>query len=375
MINLTYIRSSFLGTQKLCPQKLFLSQILGLKEKANRKANLGTICHKVLETIALCHYKFQDNNKSKINFKDDKTGFKLKIDRNDFYKPSTVSNIEVDVINGSRVNKSVYKHSSCFMQYDTIRYGEEIVDYLIEYYTKYYIDNDTDNIYQPIERKHVKNWTHMTLEYMSRIADPRTKYIVEPELKFDIELPYDWAHYNFDFDGDHFEGQLHLKGTIDLVFKEKKEDKQVCFLDYKFGEKKNWLTNEAKTYDSLQNEDQLLFYSYVISKIYKQEETIGSIFFVRSGGLYSFVFDSSKMIQLEKIIQDTITELKNTTVPKMLDPHQKHFMCNRVCSFYKKGNICKEINNNLKIYDMDTIIKKYKNKNFDISHYQSPGSI
>ena len=46
-----YHRSSSLGTLEFCEQKYFLQYNLSYKDKQNKKALMGTIVHKVMQTL------------------------------------------------------------------------------------------------------------------------------------------------------------------------------------------------------------------------------------------------------------------------------------------------------------------------------------
>ena len=46
-----YHRSSSLGTLEFCQQKYFLQYNLSFKDKTNAKALMGTITHKVMQTL------------------------------------------------------------------------------------------------------------------------------------------------------------------------------------------------------------------------------------------------------------------------------------------------------------------------------------
>jgi len=48
-----YIRSSAIGTYKLCQQQFFIRYVLGHKDLSNKRADIGSAAHKVLEAIAL----------------------------------------------------------------------------------------------------------------------------------------------------------------------------------------------------------------------------------------------------------------------------------------------------------------------------------
>ena len=47
-----YHRSSSLGTFDMCEMKYFFQYVLGMKDKTNKKAVLGTVFHRVMQVLA-----------------------------------------------------------------------------------------------------------------------------------------------------------------------------------------------------------------------------------------------------------------------------------------------------------------------------------
>ena len=47
-----YHRSSSLGTFEMCEMKYFFQYVLGMKDKTNKKAVLGTVFHRVMQVLA-----------------------------------------------------------------------------------------------------------------------------------------------------------------------------------------------------------------------------------------------------------------------------------------------------------------------------------
>ena len=70
---LTYLRSSSIGTYAMCPQKYLFTYLLGMKDKDNGKAIMGSTMHKNLELLG--KQKIAQQNK-KRSFVDEEFGKK-----------------------------------------------------------------------------------------------------------------------------------------------------------------------------------------------------------------------------------------------------------------------------------------------------------
>ena len=59
----TYIRSSSFNNYSYCQMQYFLTYVLGHQSTSGKKAQLGTIVHKVMEVLAGCQHLQQDGKK------------------------------------------------------------------------------------------------------------------------------------------------------------------------------------------------------------------------------------------------------------------------------------------------------------------------
>lgn len=207
----TYFRSSLLGGIKFCEQKAFIEYNLGYQDSANQKAEAGTITHKVLEVLAACKKALQDG---KSFIEDDALGH-IDFEEKDLYKEYKLPSNFIDAINKHRSYKSKYKWD-CTIPNGHIRYGydftQEILKQSYDYYTSHSeFEWKKSNFYD------CENWVWIPLECTNQAYDPRLRQIYAPEQKFDFELEEDWAHYEYKLFGEKIEGQLRLKGTIDLI--------------------------------------------------------------------------------------------------------------------------------------------------------------
>src|SRR5688500_9961202 len=113
---ITYFRSSSYNAWGLCPQQYFLAYLLGIPQKENKKAEMGTIVHKVLESLAKGKKAIQDGQES---FEDDVMG-------NIIFKPD-------------------------------ILYTDGFVDYLFDKSYRYYSER-SPNTYGESDRLKIREW-------------------------------------------------------------------------------------------------------------------------------------------------------------------------------------------------------------------------
>jgi len=201
----SYIRSSSYNNYDYCQQQYYISYVLGHPTVSGKKAQMGTIVHKVMECLARAKKALQENKKS---FKD-------------------------DVLGRIRITKDKIK-------------SEKFVNTLIvksyEHYT-----NESPHAFTGKDFRDCEKWSWMALHYNNGQFDPRNRNIVEAEPHFDIEITEPWAKYSYDLpDGTKLEGNLAIKGTIDLVTQI--DDGVIEVIDWKTGRRIDWASGEEKTF-------------------------------------------------------------------------------------------------------------------------------
>ena len=71
----TYVRSSSYNNYDYCQMQYFITYALGHRSISGKKAQLGTIVHKVMECLAACKKELQDTGKkTKLSITDDALG-------------------------------------------------------------------------------------------------------------------------------------------------------------------------------------------------------------------------------------------------------------------------------------------------------------
>tara|TARA_R100000084_G_C4630377_1_gene138044 strand:+ start:325 stop:1134 length:810 start_codon:yes stop_codon:yes gene_type:complete len=249
----TYIRSSSYNGYDYCQMQYFLTYVLGHRSDSGKKAELGTMVHKVMEILAGLKKFQQDNPRKKYLVVEDDAAGKIRI------------------------------HKDRLL---TDEFVNELVDVSIKCYEK-----DSKHRWMPADKKQVSKLSWDTLNYNEGQFDPRLRDVVDPEPHFDIVIDEDWAEYEYEMpDGEVVKGKLAIKGTIDLVTKI--DDDTIEVIDWKTGRRLDWATGQEKDYKKLTTDAQLLLYNYAISKLYPDyKQAIMTIFFVKDGGPFSMCFD------------------------------------------------------------------------------------
>lgn len=337
----TYIRSSSYNNYEYCQMQYFLTYVLGYRSPSGKKAQLGTVVHKVMEALAKFKKEKQEHPKAK----------KLKID------DDALGAVECTV-------KAL----------ETKAFVTKLLDSSYKYYTSNCIHKYTNADY-----KFCDELVWQALEYNDGQFDPRNRNIVEAEPHFDIPIDADWARYEFtNCDGQKVKGQLAIKGTIDLVTEV--DDGVIEVVDWKTGRRLNWATGEEKTYEKLCEDPQLLLYNYAISKLFPEyEQAIMSIFFIRDGGPFSMCFDKDDQQKFLGMLETRFNSIKRNDFPKPISPQRKDFKCTKLCHFYKTNwpgtnrPMCNHVEEHLIAFGYDETVDKLTHPDHDISFYEAPG--
>ena len=328
----------------MCEQQYFIEYVLGLRGPSNKKADKGTIVHKVLEILAFIKQTQQNNKKS---FNDDIVG---KIN---------VNNYSIDSI-----FEKTYAH-----------------------YIKNSIHEWTDR-----DKSDCLKWTEKTLDFNDGMFNPLKREIVCPEQRFDFVIDKPWAKYKYDTDEGLLEGKLALKGTIDLITKI--DDSFYEVIDWKTGKRLDWATGKIKTQASLENDPQLRIYHYAVSHLYPDIDNIMiTINFINDGGPFSICFKKKDLIQTEDMLRKKFEKIKSVKRPYL----NKSWKCSKLCHFgkttfedtlinpieeyrdnqtTKNGEImskCEQICHDIELQGMDSVIQSYKHPDHTFGFYKPPG--
>lgn len=335
----TYIRSSSYNNYAYCQMQYFITYVLGHQADSGKKAELGTIVHKVMETLARLKKFTQDHPKSqKIDIQDDTLG-KINIKKSELYTDGLVKGL---------LQKSFHSYVASSKHN----------------FTK----ADNNDCMQLV-------WD--TLRYNDGQFDPRNRNIIAAEPHFDIPIDEDWAHYEYEINGEIVKGQLAIKGTIDLVTE---FDGVVEAIDWKTGKRLDWATGEEKTYDKLCSDPQLLLYNYAISKMFPDyKQSIMSIFFIKDGGPFSMCFDDSDKTKFLNMLKNRYFDIKNNNHPRPISQNRDNWKCTKLCHYCKNNwpgtetNMCIYIENSIKNNGIKQTVKDCTKEGFELGFYSAPG--
>jgi hypothetical protein len=330
----------------MCPQQYFIEYVLGIRSPSNKKADKGTIVHKVLEILA-CIKLAEQNSETKI----------------------------VDDVVGS-INIKKYN-----------------VNTLIEKVYNYYTSQFTHHEWELKDYKDCHSWVHKALDYNGGMFDPRNRNILQPEQHFDIEIKRKWAKFKYDYQGQILEGNLAIKGTIDLITKV--DDNTIEIIDWKTGRRLDWATGEEKTPEKLQKDPQLKIYHYAVSQLYPDiKHVMITINFINDGGPFTICYDDSDLISTENMLKEKFEIIKQTQIPQL----NKSWKCTKLCHFgkttfdsthihpiseYRDNQLtpvdrlmtkCEQIKHDIEIKGIDTVVDEYTIPGYAIGKYKAPGS-
>ena len=330
----------------MCEQQYFAEYVLGWRGPSGQKADKGTITHKILEILAVIKKGLQDNASS--------------IDDNILGNISTTNYDLDDIIS------RVYKH-----------YSEKI--------SPYHKWSDKD-------LRDCRDWTNKAISFNGGMFDPRNRNIICPEQHFDFEIDKPWSKYSYNTIDGRLEGNLALKGTIDLITLV--DDDTIEIIDWKTGKRRDWATGKEKTQENLEKDPQLMIYYYAIKHLYPDiKNIIFSIYFINDGGPFSVCFSNKDILNTEDILRAKFEIIKKSKKPRL----NKTWMCSKLCHFGKttfentnieamreyrdnqrcpNGSVmtkCEQLKHEVDLYGIDTTMIMYTHPNHSLSFYKAPG--
>lgn len=284
-----------LSSLEFCQQKVLISYVIGIREKANPRADMGSAVHKSLELLAL--RKFAEQKKEKI------------IENEALDRPYDTKEISVD-----KAFSLGWEHQRKISP----EFSQWTDEKEIDKYRKMY---------------------NSLLKYQGGIYNPLNLNIYQPEQFFEFEIKKPWAKYSYNIAGKELSGYLKLRGTVDLIIIN--EDGSYSSLDYKTGKRVNWAKGEwykpkIKEYNDLKNDKQLILYYYSLVQILKTYDISSIIYYLQDGGPYEFAFDESTYKLAESMIRDEfkkINDIQKPTLTKNLGNSAENFYNKRKCTW------------------------------------------
>jgi hypothetical protein len=325
----------------------FIEYNLGIRSPSGIKADKGTIIHKVLEILA--YIKLSQQNKE------------------DTYIDDIVGKINVNKYSLNTIIEKVYNHYSAQFKH----HEWSIKDY-----------------------KDCHLWVNKAITDHDGNFDPRNRNILQPEQRFDIVIEKPWAYYKYNTKEGILEGNLAIKGTIDLITTV--NDNTIEIIDWKSGRRLDWATGQEKTLAKLQEDPQLRLYHYAVSALYpKIDHIIFTINFINDGGAFSVCYDKSDLPRTENMIREKFEIIKNTQKPEL----NKTWKCTKLCHFgkttfenshvlpiveYRDNQVCavdnhmtkcEQVKHDINLIGMNKVIDKYTVEGYSVGKYKPPGSV
>lgn len=349
-IPIVYFRSSSFNSHRFCEQQYLIEYYLGWRGPSNKKADKGTIVHKVLEIAAIAKKSAQDGHET---FYDEITGETRTAD----YRP---------------------------------KYLDELIEKVYDYYSRAF----SHHTWSAKDLKDCKEWVWKALTINKGKFDPRNMRIVEPEAHFDIELDDDWAAYEYKLeDGTVLKGQLSIKGTVDLI--SDLGDGVYEVVDWKTGKRLDWATGEIKDQEKLWKDPQLRLYHLALSKLYPDVKTfLITIYFINDGGPYTVHFQDKDLEKTREMVKKKFEYIKRTTKPilvKEKSPEQA-WKCGKLChagmSTFEGTDIepiyiprykrymtkCEQVKYMIQKKGVEWVVQNYPVPGFNFASYKAPGS-
>ena len=343
-IPIVYFRSSSFNSHRMCPMQYYMEYTLGWRGNSGKKADKGTIVHKVLELTALAKKALQDGE---AIFEDHEIG-----------------------------------------EIETANYDPEYLDQIIDNVYDYYTSRIPHHKWLPSDRKHCRAWVWKIFNDDDGFFDPKNRTVVEAEPHFDFEIDEDWAKYSYELaDGTVLEGSLALKGTIDLITDI--GDNVYEIIDWKTGKRLDWATGQEKTMAKLQKDPQLRMYHLACKKLYHHVDTIlVTIHFMNDGGPFTLHFQDSDIPETLEMIKAKFEVIKKTKIPQQ----KKSWKCSKLCSAgkttYEGTDIdvmhnvfgapltkCEQTHAMIKDNGIEWVTQNCMSPEHEIGKYKAPGEV
>ncbi len=296
---ITFFRSSSYNCWDFCPMQFYLTYVLGLKAGQDNgwqlpasqfKADKGSLVHKALELLACKKLALQQGRPS---FEDEELG-------------RVFDSQALDVEEAFEAAWQHYSSSLPHWQWSSRDYRD------------------------------CRGWVFDALSYNGGLFNPLRRQVLWPERHFAFTIDEPWAHYSYTLaDGTHLEGQLGLKGTIDLVCQVDEGPDCIELIDWKTGQRKDWASGQVKDFAKLRDDPQLRLYHYALARLCPQaREIIITIVFIRDGGPFSLPYDRDDLKKTEKMLRDRFELVRQCSRPPRIRHHPVHgWKCGKLCTF------------------------------------------
>lgn len=347
---ITYFRSSSFNSWSFCPFQSYLVYTLNWKPtepfitepdgtvvganglvlpKPSFKADQGNTCHKALELLARQKLAVQQG---KAEFSEDEIGKTWRVD--------------------SFTTDDAFEEAWKFYSKVRCRHW-----------------NWDSKIY-----KKCRGWYLDTLNFNGGRFNPLNRKVIEPEQYFDIPFDEPWAKYSFKLpNGEWLEGQLAIKGTMDLVTEEDSDTLE--YLDWKTGMRKDWATGKPKDWKKLRDDPQMRIYHYALSKLHPQyKHIIMTVVWCQDGGAFPLDFGPEDLPKTVSMLRERFETIRDCEMPPRIVNDRVNnagqWKCKYLCpygmSYLGDGdkNVCDQVHGELQSLGMSRVTAKYAQGTF-----------
>jgi hypothetical protein len=354
-----YVSKSAIECYDQCQLKYYIGYHLNYKDPGRKKTILGTMCHAVMECIALIKKEIQDGKTDGIL--ECELG-SIIWDEVSFMIPTVLSDDDVLVINKSRINKKTYC-GDCNLRKGSVRIGRDFVNSLIETAWQKWTKETVEDVkfwnqeWEKCDKRDLVNYVWLVCENFE-IRDKSIE-VVDVEKEFDIPIEHPDCKLE---NGDY----IRVKGFIDLVYK---INGIYSYIDYKSGIRVDFATGETKGLQELSEDLQLCLYKYAMQKLYNVETVVGSILFLRDGGVFTPYFRDDSTEQVFKIIHKHINELRNC-IPQPVSENRDDWKCKYLCGNFRRNSFsdsksnCEVIRDSVRENGIDYTTLMYHKDNY-----------
>jgi len=204
-------------------------------------------------------------------------------------------------------------------------------DYLEKIIEKIYYDHctkSTHHDWDASDLKKVKKYIKTLMEHQNGAYNPLLQEIVGAEIEFNPTIDEPWAKYSYEFDGKKIEGNLALRGFIDIVTKVDSDTIEIC--DYKTGQRKDFHSGKVKDYDALFNDIQLRMYYYAATLLYPTiPNVLVTIYYIKDGGPFTISYGPEDIPETLRMIQEKFEKVRDKIKPDK----NTGFHCRKFCEF------------------------------------------
>lgn len=260
-----------------CQMAYFIQYVLKWQFRPGKAADLGTITHAALETLAQVKLWQQKNEKK----------FDTDIGIIDVFNPN-IDEI-IDKTFNFYVNKPEYKN----------------------------------NVWSAKELKDIHKYVNVVLNHNNGQFNPLNKDIESTEQYINFQIMEPWAVLA---DGS----RLRITGFVDLVTRVNQNTLEIT--DYKTGSLTDFHSGKAIDIDYAMKDIQLRLYHMALAEKFGCDNNyLLTLFYLKHSKPITITFDCNTLVETKEMIKDRFLSIFNTKIPKL----NRSWKCTKFCEYGK----------------------------------------